>query len=122
MAINVSKSNLNQAAKFLQQQFKAADANKTGQISKKEIAAFDGQGKAAMQKVFAYAQHIEGYGEKDGFVKMSNIKQAIQQAASGVTTAANTKGDKDGKLDGNEMKHLSNAGAALVRLAHSLND
>ena len=121
-AINLSKSDLNAGVRKALATFKKADASRGGMISPDEVKKFKGPGAAQLKAVFAYAQNIEtrGNATKNTWVSLKTMEKAIKNLQSGLNTLALTKGDKDGRVDGNELKFASKAGAALARFAHAI--
>lgn len=99
--------------------FEKADTNKTGRVYEGEIQKYKGKGAAQLKKVFDYAQRVEGRGSEASLVKLSTVKSALNKLAGGLETLSDTKGNKDGKVDGSELKYASTAGAALARFIHA---
>ena len=113
--IDMSKTNLNSGAARAKSVFEDADTNGTGVVYPAEIEGFEGKGKAQLMKVYAYARHIEGGSDGDDYVKLSTVKKALKKLNSAQKKVADTKGNKDGRLQGSELKYLSPAAAALAR-------
>jgi len=101
--------------------FERSDTNGTGRVYDGEISKYKGKGAAQLKKVFAYAQYVEGRGEKASLVKLSTARAALSKLASGLETIADSKGNKDGVLNGtaSELGKASTAGAALARFIHA---
>ncbi len=120
-AIHLSRTDLNAGVRKALATFKKADASHGGMISPDEVKKFKGPGAAQLKAVFAYAQNIEtrGNATKNTWVSLSTMERAIKNLQSGLNTLANTKGNKDGVVDGNEIKLASKAGAALARFTQA---
>ena len=101
--------------------FKTADASHGGMLSPTEVAKFKGKGAAQLKAVFAYAQNIEARGNPTKYtsVSLKTMETAVRNLQRGLSTLANTKGNKDGRIDGNELKLASKAGAALARFTYA---
>lgn len=101
--------------------FEKADTNHTGRVFAGEIEKYKGKGAAQLKKVFEYAQRVEGRGAEASLVKLTTVRSALTRLASGLDTIADTKGNKDGVLNGTaaELGKASTAGAALARFIHA---
>jgi hypothetical protein len=99
--------------------FEKADTNKTGRVYEGEIQKYRGKGAAQLKKVFDYAQRVEGRGNEASLVKLTTVRSALNKLAGGLETLSDTKGNKDGRVDGSELKYASTAGAALARFIHA---
>src|SRR6187200_325501 len=84
--------------------FEKADTNGTKRVFAAEIDGYKGKGAAQLKKVFDYAQRIEGKGTEASLVKLSTVRSALNKLANGLETIANTKGNKDGVLNGSDSE------------------
>ena len=120
-SIKLTQRNIDAGVKRALKIFEKADVNKTKMVYAAEIEGYKGKGAAQLKKVFEYAQRIEGRGDEASLVKLSTVRGALTKLANGLETVANTKGNKDGILNGTaaELGKASTAGAALARFIHA---
>jgi hypothetical protein len=118
-AIHLTQRQIDAGVERALKVFTAADTNKTGKVFDNEINKYRGKGAAQLKKVFAYAQYVEGSGSKASLVKISTVRTSLNRLAGGLDTLANSKGNKDGVVDGAELTKASTAGAALARFIHA---
>lgn len=121
-AINLTKTQMNSGVSQALKVFKQADASRGGLISPTEVKKYRGPGAAQLRAVFAYAQNIEnrGSGDKNTSVSYRTAERALKNLNSALDKIATTKGDKDNRVDGNELKYASKAAAALARFTHAV--
>lgn len=119
--IKLTQRNIDAGVKRAMKIFEKADTNGTKRVYEREIANYKGKGAAQLRKVFEYAQRIEGRGTEASLVKLSTVRGALTKLANGLETVANTKGNRDGVLNGTaaELGKASTAGAALARFIHA---
>ncbi|MBL8955559.1 MAG: hypothetical protein JNK82_32590 [Myxococcaceae bacterium] len=120
-AINLTKTQMNSGVRQALKVFKESDASRGGLISPAEVKKYRGPGAAQLRAVFAYAQNIEnsGSGSKSTSVSYRTAERALKNLNSALDKIAASKGDKDNRLDGNELKYASKAAAALARFTHA---
>lgn len=120
-AIRLTERQLDAGVKRALKVFEKADTNKTGRVYATEIENYKGKGAAQLRKVFEYAQRVEGRGSEARLVKLSTVRSALTRLASGLDTIADSRGNKDGVLNGTdaELGRASTAGAALARFVHA---
>lgn len=119
--IKLTQKNIDAGVKRAMKIFEKADTNGTSRVFEGEIAKYKGKGAAQLRKVFEYAQRIEGRGAEASLVRLSTVRGALTKLANGLETVANTKGNRDGVLNGTdaELGKASTAGAALARFIHA---
>jgi hypothetical protein len=120
MKIHLTKTDINQGIKrAMSDVVKEADTNKTGIIYDVEVSKFSGSGSAMLKKAYAYARHIEGGTEGDDFVQLKTMEKALKNLGAALKKLADTKGNKNHVLDGNEFQgnagQGSTAASALAR-------
>ena len=121
-SINLTRTQMNTGVRQALAIFKKSDASHGGLISPSEVKKYRGPGAAQLRAVYAYAQHIEagrGGNTKNVSITYRTAEKALKSLNGALDKIALAKGDKDNRLDGNELKYASNAAAALARFTHA---
>ena len=121
-SINLTRTQMNSGVRQALSIFKKSDASHGGLISPTEVKKYRGPGAAQLRAVFSYAQHIEagrGGNTKNVSVSYRTAERALKNLNSALDKIATSRGDKDNRLDGNELKLASSAAAALARFTHA---
>jgi hypothetical protein len=122
MAMKLTPAQIRTGTTRMQRVFQnVIDKNGTQLVYPFELDAFGGKGKSFATKAYDHFRNIQGRGHKASYASMSSIKSGLRGLRNALIKIANTKGNKDGRLNGTaaELGKASASAAALARWIHA---
>ncbi|MFO0726391.1 MAG: hypothetical protein U1E65_21575 [Myxococcota bacterium] len=121
MSIHLKKNDIDQGvARAMKTIVNSLGSKDSAVLTGAEVGKYSGKGRSMLRKTYLYAQHLEdGFQVKKNAVKRSTMQRAFRQLGSGLKSIADKQGNRDGVLDGPELRgrahNASSAGQAFAR-------